>query len=76
MGYYNSFIVRIWLDEQGFSRGRIEHTRSHDGLVFTDLPAMMEFIRTHMAYPPSYAAPSDGDHKEGRIKNDSGDAAS
>lgn len=70
MGYYNSFIVRIWLDEDGLSRGRIEHTRSHDDLVFTDLPAIVEFIRIHVALPPPGVPSSDGERDEETLADD------
>ncbi len=60
MGYYNSFVVRIWLDERGLSRGRIEHVRTHDSLVFADLSALLDFIQGHLQPPPSYVAPADG----------------
>ena len=54
MGYYNSFVVRIWLDEEDLSRGRIEHVQTHDSLVFADLTSVAEFIRAHLVPPPSY----------------------
>ncbi len=64
MGYYNSFVVRIWLDEQGLSRGRIEHVRTHDSLVFGDLSALLGFIQGHLQPPPSYVPPADGDSRD------------
>jgi hypothetical protein len=54
VGYYNSFVVRIWSDEQGQLRGSIEHVLTHEGLVFGDPAAIVEFIRTHLAPPPFY----------------------
>jgi hypothetical protein len=64
VGYYNSFVVRIWSDEQGLSRGSIEHVRTHDSLVFGDPAAVVEFIRVHMAAPPSYIPHSEEMGKE------------
>lgn len=60
MGYYNSFVVRIWSDEQGLSRGSIEHVSTRDNLVFSDPTAVVEFIRLHLSPPPFYFP--DGDH--------------
>ncbi len=62
MGYYNSFVVRIWLDEQDLSRGRIEHVQTHDSLVFGDLTSVAEFIRAHLVPPPSYFPAPDTDN--------------
>ncbi len=72
MGYYNSFVVRIWLDEQGLSRGRIEHVRTHDSLVFADLAALVDFIQGHLMPPPSYVATSDGQKSEQDITRGGG----
>ncbi len=59
MGYYNSFVVRIWSDKQGPPRGNIEHVSSHDSMVFDDPSAVVDFILHHLA-PPSLFF-SDGD---------------
>jgi hypothetical protein len=59
VGYYNSFVVRIWSDEQGPSRGTIEHVSTHDSLVFDDPSAVVSFIRLHLDPPSSFI--SDGD---------------
>ncbi len=64
MGYYNTFVVRIWSDEQGLSRGHIEHVLTHDNLVFGDPLAVVEFIRIHLGPPPSFIPPSDEEGKE------------
>ena len=63
VGYYNSFVVRIWSDEQGLSRGSIQHVRTHDSLVFGDVAAVVEFIRVHLAPPPSHITPPIQDGK-------------
>ncbi|MER3459203.1 MAG: hypothetical protein C4309_11780 [Chloroflexota bacterium] len=54
MGYYNSFIIRIWSDEQGRLRGRIEHVASQDYLIFSDLRKVVKFIRSHLGVPSYY----------------------
>jgi hypothetical protein len=61
VGYYNSFVVRIWSDEQGVSRGNIEHVLTHDNLVFLDPAAVVEFIRVHLEPPSSYDQLADED---------------
>jgi hypothetical protein len=53
-GYYNSFVVRVWSDGQGQLRGHIEHVLTQDSSTFSDPAAVVEFIRTHLAPPPSY----------------------
>lgn len=60
MGYYNSFIVRIWSDERGRLRGRIEHVASQQHLVFSDPEKVIEFIRSHLVAP---LTPSDADEE-------------
>ncbi len=59
MGYYNSFVVRIWSDEQGPSRGNIEHVSSHESMVFDDPSAIVRFILLHLEPPSPFL--SDGD---------------
>ncbi len=54
MGHYNSFVVRIWSDEQGRLRGTVEHVTSQDSLVFLDLTAIVPFIRSHLGPPPDW----------------------
>ena len=54
VGYYNSFVVRVWSGEQGQLRGHIEHVLTHDSSGFSDPAAVVEFIRTHLAPPPSH----------------------
>ena len=52
MGYYNSFIIRIWFDDKGEMRGRIEHVLGREKADFVDLSAIGRFIRQHLAPPP------------------------
>lgn len=56
MGYYNSFVVRIWSDGQGRLRGKIEHVASHESLVFLEPERIVGFIRSHLNPPPGGAA--------------------
>ena len=52
MGYYNTFIVRIWTDD-GLrpSRGHIEHVGTSDRIWFTYLEQMSVFISDHLRSP-------------------------
>ncbi len=52
MGYYNSFVIRIWLDDRGEMHGRIEHVFGHEKMDFSDLAVIGQFIRHHLAPPP------------------------
>lgn len=54
MGYYNSFVIRIWSDERGRMHGKIEHVASHESLIFLDPEGIVEFICTHLDPPPTY----------------------
>ena len=56
-GFYNSFVVRIWTNEQGRVRGLIEHTGTHERLAFLDPEAILPFLRAHLI------APSEFEHK-------------
>ena len=51
MGYYNSFVLRVWSDGRGALRGRIEHVGSRDSLVFADLGRIVGFLRAHLGAP-------------------------
>lgn len=51
MGYYNSFVVRIWSQPDGRLRGSIEHVASREHLAFLDPIAVVNFMRTHLKPP-------------------------
>ncbi|MDY6918287.1 MAG: hypothetical protein SVP26_10160 [Chloroflexota bacterium] len=55
MGYYNSFVVKIWSEEPGGRvRGHIQHVSSQESCNFLDLDKIVEFITAHLG-PPSPA---------------------
>lgn len=65
MGYYNSFIIRIWSDGRGRLRGKIEHVASHESLVFLEPEKVVGFIRSHLSPPSDSAAyTADGQAQE------------
>ena len=52
MGYYNSFVVKIWIDDQGGKfRGHVQHVSSQDSTHFIDPTKMWEFIANHLTPP-------------------------
>ena len=53
MGYYNSFVIRVWTGGQGRLRGTIEHVSSRASQVFVDPAVVLEFICTYLGPPPS-----------------------
>ncbi len=54
MGYYNSFVIRIWTDGRKRMHGRIEHVASRESLVFLDVASVVDFIQEHLVPPPTY----------------------
>ena len=63
VGYYNSFIVKIWSDEaRGRVRGHIQHVSSQESSHFLNLDSMLDFIIAHLN-PPNGSSP-EGDEKE------------
>jgi len=55
MGYYNSFIVRVWRGdgEPPEIRGQIEHVNSREKVYFADETHMHQFIISHLDPPSS-----------------------
>ena len=54
MGYYNTFVVKIWLDE-GIMRGHIQHVSTREDTYFLSLEDMTNFMMSHLC-PPSNGA--------------------
>ena len=54
MGYYNSFVVKIWSDAPGGRvRGYIQHVSSEESSNFLNLDKMLDFIMAHLGPPPA-----------------------
>ena len=54
MGKYNSFLVRIWKDEdEHIIRGYIQHVGSGETTHFSDWDKMVTFITNHMIGQPA-----------------------
>ena len=57
MGYYSSFVVKIWVDEnEGVSRGYVQHVGTQEAMYFLTLDKMVTFIMNHLDPPPSHCA--------------------
>jgi hypothetical protein len=52
VGYYNTFVVKIWCDNCGqMVRGRVQHVHSHEMLHFLDMTSMVVFMQNHLQVP-------------------------
>jgi hypothetical protein len=53
VGYYNTFVVRIWCDDEGeLTRGYIQHVSTDEHTYFLDIQDVNAFILDHLG-PPS-----------------------
>ncbi len=60
MGYYNSFVLKIWTDEQERKvRGHVLHVSSQEGIYFLNVERMVDFIMAHLEPPPDSALESE-----------------
>ena len=54
MGYYNTFVVKIWCDYTGeMLRGNIQHVSTQERSYFLSLPDMTDFIVKHLSPSPN-----------------------
>ena len=54
MGYYNTFVVKIWCDDHDeMIRGHIQHVSSQEYAHFSSQENMRDFILGHIGLPPS-----------------------
>lgn len=54
MGYYNTFVVRIWCnDSDELSRGEVQHVTTKQQRYFLDIADMTDFILSHLK-PPTH----------------------
>ena len=53
MGYYNTFVVKIWCDTCGqTTRGHVRHVGSQALVHFRDMAGLSDFVLAHLE-PPS-----------------------
>ena len=51
MGYYNSFIVKIWTEGgQNLTRGYIQHVGTQESIYFADWEKMANFMLSHLSW--------------------------
>ena len=59
-GYYNTFVVKIWCDEdEGIMRGHIQHVSTQEQTYFLNLESVIDFIAGHLSSPPNGSVTKD-----------------
>lgn len=49
MGYYNSFVVKIWTEDgRNLTRGYVQHVGTQESIHFADLKKMTDFMLSHL----------------------------
>ena len=56
MAHYSSFVIKIWVDEGEMVRGEIRHTGTQEGIYFSDVGKMWEFVMNHLTPAPKDTA--------------------
>ena len=55
MGFYNSFVVKIWSSEVGKpERGYIQHAGTRHQRYFLEMHDVLDFILSHLTPPAEY----------------------
>lgn len=53
MGFYSSFVVKIWVDDHGkMRRGYVQHVGTQDSAHFLTLDKMHSFMMNHLLEAP------------------------
>lgn len=51
MGHYNSFVVRVWTDDNmKLIKGYVQHTGTEESIHFADWGRMVDFILDHLSW--------------------------
>ena len=54
MGYYNTFVVKVWCDDhEEMVRGHVQHVSSQEHAYFSNLENMTDFVVNHLGFAPS-----------------------
>ena len=57
MGYYSSFVVKVWVtDDRKMSRGYIQHVGTQETMHFLTFDKMVEFVLNHLNPPQNHWA--------------------
>jgi hypothetical protein len=77
VGYYNTFVVKIWSDTCGqMTRGHIQHVRSQELVHFRNMTSLTDFIMNHLMPPSGEPAASESlSTSANPASNESGDMA-
>lgn len=52
MGYYNTFVVKIWCQDTGeLNKGHVQHVSTQEERYFLDMDDLTAFIRGHLSPP-------------------------
>ena len=52
MGYYTTFVVRIWCKDTGImSKGYVQHVSTQEQRYILDMDDLLDFIRGHLSPP-------------------------
>lgn len=71
MGYYNSFVVKIWTEDgHNLARGYIQHVGTQEGVYFADWEKMANFMGSHLSW---HINGDMGDETEEALANPTGD---
>ena len=63
MGYYNSFLVKVWTEDgENLLRGYIQHVGTEEDIYFLKLENMVDFILAHINWNINQRM--DGDERE------------
>ena len=69
MGYYTTFVVKIWCDDsRKLNRGYVQHVSSQEQRHFLDMDDLTDFILGHLV-PPAYNSEI-GDQTVGKYVTD------
>lgn len=65
MGHYDSFVVRVWVDDtKEITRGYIQHVGTQETMHFYNLNKINEFISSHINL-------QSGDREDEQVSDDS-----
>lgn len=71
MGYYNSFVVKIWTENgQNLTRGCIQHVGTQESVYFADWEKMVDFMSKHVSWQINHEV---GEGIEKLLSNQQGD---
>ena len=64
MGYYNSFLVRVWTEDgKSIVRGHIQHVGSRESMHFRTIHKMAGFIMDHLGWHANEDADEGVEHQ-------------